>query len=179
MEPARVHRANTGWSWDLNPGLTPQPELVTPHNEAMNYIRPPLCLFYLYASFGINTMNLPQGTSPKPPRVHTLLPPSLPEVYCPSPTGNRIQSRLNGSVYHSPCQREGVFCFVVTPIYLQRNGKLQFINICSGPGAVLAPLIIRCHGKKNHFSLILLFTFHILCCFPNYTVSSMRARTLP
>ena len=50
-------------------------------------------------------------------------------------------------MYYTLCQREDMFCFVVTLIYLQRMGKLQFINICSGPGTVLDPLITGCHGK--------------------------------
>lgn len=55
-----------------------------------------------------------------------------------------------------------MFCFVVTPIYLQRNGKLQLINICSGPGAVLDPLIIRCHGKKSLVSHIVIHLSHFV-----------------
>lgn len=64
MEFAQVHRANLYWSWDLNPGLLPKPELVTSHNEAMNYISPSLCLFKVYTSFQIN---FPHGTSPNYP----------------------------------------------------------------------------------------------------------------
>lgn len=116
----------------MNPGLTSKPELVTQYNEAMDYIRPSLCLFKLHVPFGINTIKLPHGF-PCPPQTTQSSHTAPSSEFAPSselaggllPFTSYWQSySITPSTtlcYHTLCQREDTFCFVVTPIYLQRK----------------------------------------------------------
>lgn len=79
----------------------------------------------------------------------------LPCVFQGSNTGH-----LPTEPSHQP--RKSV-CLAETLVYLQREGKLQFINICSRPGTrhFANPfIIIRFHREKNCFPQ--LFTAHLL-----------------
>lgn len=103
MEFAQGHRDSMGWSWALNPGLHPKPELGSPDNassETMNYTSSPLHLSKLPTSFGTKAINLPRESSPKRPGHRTLLPLNSGEAYCPYlPSMTLFDHSSNTSVF--------------------------------------------------------------------------------